>query len=71
MGGLSDLDFNPGLDFQRSVQSRFSSSVSFFPSFSSSEFFLVVSFSRSALRLNEDSVGLLLQSCLGGFDSDF
>lgn len=31
----------------------------------------MVSFGRSALRVNEDSVGLLLQSCIGGIDTDF
>ena len=31
----------------------------------SSNFLLVASFGRSAIRLNEDSMGLLLQSCLG------
>ncbi|CAN6244016.1 unnamed protein product [Urochloa humidicola] len=71
MGGLSDLDFSPGLDFQRLVSDRFNSPVSFTPSFSSSEFFLVASFGRSAIRLNNESVVLMIQSCLGGIDLDF
>ncbi|RCV38079.1 hypothetical protein SETIT_8G113100v2 [Setaria italica] len=70
MGGLSDLDFGPGLEIQRTVQSHFSSPVSFSPAFSSYEF-LVVSFGRSAICLNADPVGLILQSCLRGIDTDF
>ncbi|CAN6311657.1 unnamed protein product [Urochloa humidicola] len=74
MGGLSDLDFGPGLEFQSLVRDRFSSPVSFPPpplGSSSSEFCLVASFGRSAIRLNVESVGLILQSCLGGVAHDF
>ncbi|CAN6170069.1 unnamed protein product [Urochloa humidicola] len=71
MGGLSDLDFGPGLDIQRLVLDRFNFPVSFSSNSSSSEFFLVASFGRSALRLSEDSVSLILQSCLGGMALDF
>jgi hypothetical protein len=69
--GLSDLDFGPGLDFQRLVQDRFASPISYAPSFTSHEFSLVVSFSHFASRLYEDSVGIMLQSFLGGIDKDF
>ncbi|CAO2189749.1 unnamed protein product [Urochloa humidicola] len=71
MGRLSDLDFSPGLVFQQLVCNRFSSPVSFSGSFSSREFWLVCSFSRSAIHLNVDSVGLILQSTLGGIACDF
>jgi hypothetical protein len=70
MAGLFDLDFAPGLQIQRVVEEHFSSPVSFHTS-SSREFFLVVTFGRSAIRLNEDSVSLILQSCLGGVAKDF
>jgi hypothetical protein len=70
MAGLSDLDFAPGLHIQRVVEERFFSPVSFHPS-SSREFFLVVTFGRSAIRLIEDSVSLILQSCSGGVAKDF
>lgn len=66
MVGLSDLDFTPGLEFQRQVSQRFGSSVSFTPSLSSQEFFLVASFGRCAIRLCPESVALILRSCLGG-----
>ncbi|CAO1940316.1 unnamed protein product [Urochloa humidicola] len=67
MAGLSNLDFDPGLEFQRQVHQRFASPVSFSPTQSSSEFWLVCSFGRSTIR----SVGLILQYVLGGIDKDF
>ncbi|TVT97149.1 hypothetical protein EJB05_57616, partial [Eragrostis curvula] len=69
MGGLSDLDFQRGLEFQDLVTQRFASTVS--PLSSSSGFLLVASFSRSAIRIDEHSVSLILQSCLGGTADDF
>uniref|UniRef100_K3YC35 Uncharacterized protein n=1 Tax=Setaria italica TaxID=4555 RepID=K3YC35_SETIT len=71
MGGLSDLDFSPSLEIERIVRDRFASMVSFHPQSSSPEFFLIALFGRSALRLNVDSVSLILQSCLGGKAKDF
>lgn len=71
MGAFSDLDFAPGLDLQSLVKSWFSSTVSLPSSSSANGFFLVASFSRSTIRLDVNSVGLLLQSCLGGIDLDF
>ncbi|CAN6328738.1 unnamed protein product [Urochloa humidicola] len=71
MGGLSDLEFGPGLEIQRLVLDRFNSPVSFSPSLSDHQFLLVASFGRSTLRLNEDSVSLALQSCIGGVANDF
>jgi hypothetical protein len=69
MAGLSDLDFQPVLDFQSQVLAHFGASVS--PLSSSSSFSLVASFSCSAIRLDVDSVGLILQSCVGGTTRDF
>lgn len=40
-------------------------------SLSTSSFHLVASFGRSAICLNEDSVSLILQSCLGGNAKNF
>ncbi|TVU01465.1 hypothetical protein EJB05_53081, partial [Eragrostis curvula] len=71
MGGLSDLDFDPGLSFQHNVTRRFGSPVSHHPSSSSGPFFLVVSFSRSSIKITDDSVGFMVQSCLGGTAKDF
>jgi hypothetical protein len=67
---LSDLDFSPGLSLQKEVQARFGTSIS--PTHLSPGFILVASFSRPAIRINEDSDGLiLLQSCLGGQAANF
>lgn len=71
MGGLSDLDFTPGLEFQRLVHRLHDSPVSFSSSPTSKEFFLVASFGRCAIRLNPDSAALIIQSCLGGLAKDF
>jgi hypothetical protein len=66
MAGLSDLSFDPGIEFSALVSSRFGCSVSSPHALSTSAFHLVASFGRSALRLDVDSVSLILQSCLGG-----
>ncbi|CAO2141418.1 unnamed protein product [Urochloa humidicola] len=71
MAGLSDLDFAHGLEIQRVVRESFNSTISPPPSPSVPVFWLVASFGRSAIRLNVDSVGLILQSCLGGAAQDF
>lgn len=71
MAGLSDLCFDPGVAFSKLVSQRFGCSVSPKPPVSPSAFHLVASFGRSAIRLNEDSMGLILQSCLGGIAKDF
>jgi len=69
MAGLSDLDFNPGLEIEKLVALRFKCVVcSPLPALS---FLLVASFGRSSVRLNKDSVSLLLQSCLWGSAKDF
>lgn len=70
MAGLSNLGFQHGLEVQNLVTQRFGLPVSPPPS-QPNGFFLVASFGSSAVRLNEDSVGLLLQSCIGGIAKDF
>lgn len=69
MGGLSDLDFGPGLEFEKMVLERFNSLVSC--ASPTSAFVLVASFGRSSVKLNVDSVSIILQSCLGGSAKDF
>lgn len=71
MAGLSDLDFDHGIGFSSLASQRFGCSVSPTTAFPKSAFHLVASFGRSAIRLNEDSVGLILQACLGGVAKDF
>lgn len=68
---LSSLDFHPGLDFQATVHDRFGSLAFVTSPPYVRDFFLVVSFSRSAIRLDENSVALILQSVLGRNASDF
>jgi hypothetical protein len=71
MARLFDLDFSPGLEIQRLAKDHFPSPVSFRPSKSSEEFFLVASFGRSTIRLIVDFISRILQSCLGGNAKDF
>ena len=71
MAGLSDLCFDPGIKFASLVKDRFGCSVSPTSAFSSGAFHHIMSFGRSALCLNEDSVGLILQACLGGIAKKF
>lgn len=62
--------FKPA-EFAKVVSQRFSCSVSSTSPGSPAAFRVVASFGPSALCLNEDSVGLILQSCLGGNAKDF
>jgi hypothetical protein len=70
MGGplpAASLDFSVGLRFQDWILHRFNRPVNLLPgTFNRHEFFLVVSFGRCCSRLCEESVGLLLQSFIGG-----
>jgi hypothetical protein len=66
MARFSDIVFEPRVKFGRMVFERFGCTVSPVSSQSPSFFKLVASFERSAIRLSEDTVGLLLQSRLGG-----
>lgn len=69
MAGLSDLSFDPGKVFELLVRKRFGCPVS--SGSCPTSFILVASFGRSSIRLNEDSVSLILQATLGGFAKDF
>jgi hypothetical protein len=66
MEGLLHWDFSLGLVFEDQVRRRFGSTVHFTPSSGAKEFFLVVSFSSASFPLNEESVGLALECCIGG-----
>lgn len=69
MAGLSDLCFDSGKDFESLVSQRFGCSVSSPPD--SRSFILIASFGRSTVRLNEDSISLVLKATLGGVAKDF
>lgn len=69
MEGLLHWDFSPGLAVAAQVRQRFGSTVHFSPSGSTKEFFLVASFSSASFPLNEDSVSIALQCCIGGLPS--
>ena len=71
MEALLHWDFNPGLAIEAQVRRRFGSSVHFSSPSRSKEFFLVVSFSSASFPLSEESVGLALQSCIGGISAGF
>jgi hypothetical protein len=66
---LSDLDFSPGIRFKEHVLAKFGTSI--IPPPNSTASILAISFSRSSIRLNEDLVALMVQSCLGGPTKDF
>ena len=69
MEGLLLWDFKPGLSIADQVRRRFGSTVHFLPSLGTKEFFLVVHFSSASFPLSEESVGIALQCCIGGFPS--
>ena len=71
MDGLLHWDFSPGLKVEAQVRARFGSTVHFVPNSGSKEFFLEVSFSSASFPLSVDSVGLALQSCIGGLGAGF
>jgi len=71
MAGLSDLSFTHGANFEALVSQRFGCLVSPPSSQNAKSFHLVASFGRSTVRLNSDSVSLILQACLGGNAKDF
>ncbi|KAF6988046.1 hypothetical protein CFC21_005632 [Triticum aestivum] len=71
MEGLLHWDFNPGLALAEQVRRRFGETVHFSPSCKTKEFFLVVSFSSASFPLNEESVGVALQCCIGGHHLGF
>ena len=65
------LDFSPGKAFQEDVRIQFGKSVHHPSSTPDGSFFLPASFRRFTVRLTEDSVALMLQSCLGGSAAGF
>jgi hypothetical protein len=66
MGSLS-LDFSVGLHFEDWIFRKFNCPINPLPGkFDRHAFLLVVSFGRCSSRLCEESVGLLLQSFIGG-----
>jgi hypothetical protein len=71
MEALLHWDFSPGLAVEAQVRRRFRSTVHLSPASGSSEFFLVVSFSSASFPLTEETVGLALQSCIGGDRNGF
>ena len=67
----SVLDFSPGIAFSSKVLSLLGCPViSPFPDDEHS-FWLIASFTRSKLKIDEHNVGLILQSILGGVASEF
>ena len=69
-GNLSDvaakLDFSIGEDFEQEVRRRFGSQVHHDSPSTRGSFLLLATFRRSLIRLSEESVALVLESCLGG-----
>lgn len=68
---LQDLDFNPGLHVQQFVWDRFGLPINFYDGLGTQEFFLVISVGRCSFRLNEESVGKILQVAISGLVADF
>lgn len=68
---LSDIKFEPGLAFEAYIWKQFRVLVNHFHSGNLKEFFLVAEITRSKLRINNDSVSLILQSCFEGHASRF
>ncbi|KAM0866823.1 hypothetical protein ACQ4PT_042395 [Festuca glaucescens] len=59
-----NLDFSYGFKFKADVKKKFGTTVH--PLGKSNHFILVVSFGRAVFKLNEDMVGIALESCIGG-----
>jgi hypothetical protein len=67
----SSLDQSHGIQFSSKVRSLFNAPVVSSVADGARGFWLVASFSRSRIRLNEDSVSKILHSTLGGSPSSF
>ena len=67
----SKLDFSHGRSFQEEVRSQLHKSVHHPSSSPDGSFLLLVTFRHYTMRLMEDSVALMLQSCLGGSAAGF
>ncbi|KAJ1265092.1 hypothetical protein BS78_08G051900 [Paspalum vaginatum] len=66
---LPGLDFSPGKKFSAEVKARLRCCVS--SSVGSSGFLLLIAFGSCKFRLSDASVGVILQSVLGGHSSEF
>lgn len=70
MDALADLvgklDFTVGEDFEQDVRRRFGIQVNHTSPCPRGSFLLLATFRRSLVRLTEESVALILESCLGG-----
>jgi hypothetical protein len=62
---FKDLDFSHGINFAKDVKNKFHKEVH--PSSSSGHFLMVVAFGRATFKLEEDLVGIALESAIGGF----
>lgn len=60
------LDPSPGLTFESQVRSLMGEAIVSPSPNDATSFWLLAAFSRSSLRLDDHSVGLILQSVLGG-----
>ena len=67
---ISLLDFEVGERFEADLL-RSSGCKIHDARFRGSRFFLLATFRRHIFHLNEDSVALVLESCLGGLAADF
>lgn len=65
------LDFSIGKEFESRVRRRFGTQVHHASSSPRGSFFLLATFRRSLFRLSEESVSLVLQSCLGGIAESY
>jgi len=68
---ISKLDFSPGRLFQEDVRVHLGKSVHHPSSSTAGSFFLLATFRRFTVRLTEDSIALMLQSCSGGSADGF
>ena len=63
---IPKLDFLPGIRFQEEVRCTLNKLVHHPSSSLDGSFFLLATFRHFTVGLTEDSVALMLQSCLGG-----
>ena len=63
---LSDLNFSLGKAFEEYIKKQCKAVVNAQDGPRSPKFFLVVEFTRSLIKLNPESVGLIIQACFGG-----
>src|SRR3954466_3021228 len=68
---LSDLSFERGHEFEQGIRKEFNVPINNVEGSKFRDFIMVVAFERSKIRLNDDSVGLILQSCFGGSSNRF